>query len=131
VLSGPAGPLPAHLVAATPGTVVISLDLNSIQKALSKPGGLLQRQQEASAAQAGAGGAGSAAARAAGGAAGATGAAPAAASASVEVVGPSANRRNSPALKWGDLEFKRIIGTGQFGMVRVVRHIHNNQVRRR
>ncbi len=33
-----------------------------------------------------------------------------------------------PRIAFSELEFHRIIGTGQFGMVRVVRHIRTNEV---
>lgn len=32
-----------------------------------------------------------------------------------------------PQIEYNDLEMHRIVGTGQFGMVRVVRHIPTNQ----
>lgn len=32
-----------------------------------------------------------------------------------------------PQIEYHDLEMHRIVGTGQFGMVRVVRHIPTNQ----
>lgn len=34
---------------------------------------------------------------------------------------------SKPKTKWSDLEFHRIIGTGQFGMVRVVRNLKTNE----
>lgn len=34
---------------------------------------------------------------------------------------------NKPQIEYKDLEMHRIVGTGQFGMVRVVRHMPTNQ----
>lgn len=38
-----------------------------------------------------------------------------------------ARQSNKPQIEYKDLEMHRIVGTGQFGMVRVVRHMPTNQ----
>lgn len=148
VLSSPAVPLPAHLVARAPGTVVICFELSSITKALGAPGGLLhrggqqsaqlqqqqqqyyqqqqlyiqrqqmlmQQQQQPQL----------------------PGAVPptiaqlqqqqiATATAGGSSAVPIAGSQES-SINLAELEFRRVVGTGQFGLVRVVRHMKTGEV---
>ena len=109
ILVSPAGPLSCHLIATSPGTVVVSFELNSILKALGGPAGMMQRGPPGRSAQE-------------------------SASAS-SAVGPVAQTMQQPgyhnaqnAMKFADLEFRRVVGTGQFGLVRVVRHVRTDEV---
>jgi hypothetical protein len=110
ILVSPAGPLSCHLIATSPGTVVISFELNNILKALGGPAGMMQRGPPGRSAPEAA-----AAAAAAGGAV----------AAAVQQPGYH-NAQN--AMKFADLEFRRVVGTGQFGLVRVVRHVRTDEV---
>lgn len=153
VLCAPAAPLQAHLVAKAPGTVVICFELSSITKALGAPGGLLhrgaqqqaqlqqqqflqqqqllqqqqyllqqqaqlpgavmptmaqlQQQQQQLLQQQQA----------------------AATAAALPAVMPVPGLQGKGAdINFADLELRRIIGTGQFGLVRVVRHVKTGEV---
>eukprot|EP00879_Flechtneria_rotunda_P001387 GHRR01001538.1.p1 GENE.GHRR01001538.1~~GHRR01001538.1.p1 ORF type:complete len:1213 (+),score=453.23 GHRR01001538.1:393-3641(+) len=135
VLCAPAASLQAHLLARLPGTVVISFELANITKALGAPGSLLntgtqqqaaseqqqqqqhhqQPQQHAHAH---------------------------AAHHQAQLnhhqqyhqqhLAPSAVALvpgiECPSINFAELELRRVIGTGQFGLVRVVRHVKTNEV---
>lgn len=89
VLISAAGPLDAHLVAGSAGTVVINFELTGIEKAL---GGVLHRYS------------------------------------SKKNLAATAPARTLPVVNFADLEQHRVVGTGQFGLVRVVRHVRTNEV---
>ncbi|WIA31049.1 hypothetical protein OEZ86_001080 [Tetradesmus obliquus] len=161
VLCAPAAPLQAHLVARSPGTVVICFELASITRALGAPGGLLHRgaqqqqqqqqqqrtaaeqqhallQQQVAMQQQQQRMAGLAQLhlqqqqmlalqqqqqqmQAAGG---------------LRAVLPGQAMPTAVAgldsrgthIDFADLELRRVIGTGQFGLVRVVRHVKTDEV---
>uniref|UniRef100_A0A383VZL0 cGMP-dependent protein kinase n=1 Tax=Tetradesmus obliquus TaxID=3088 RepID=A0A383VZL0_TETOB len=158
VLCAPAAPLQAHLVARSPGTVVICFELASITRALGAPGGLLhrgaqqQQQQQRTAAEQQHALLQQQVAmqqqqqqrmaglvqlqlqqqqmlalqqqqqmQAAGG---------------LRAVLPGQAMPTAVAgldsrgthIDFADLELRRVIGTGQFGLVRVVRHVKTDEV---
>ncbi len=129
VLTSAAAPLGHTLVAGQGGAVVITFQLSSLNKALAGPGfgGALRPAPLAPRGPSAAAAAAAATQQSA--AAAATAAHPAAAAAATHMPVPVPGAgKAAPPIDFRDLELRRVVGTGQFGLVRLVRHTKTDEV---